>query len=130
MLRLGLAVSALLFGACSTHDHVTDASELVDSWTHTSDESLAAMHVHFGSTGTFSMVLSDGSPSNGTYLVQDPLVLLSPANPAGTVWCSPKAVFSDSDNTMTFSDYDPAADKCGKASGSSPSPLLGVYTHD
>ena len=117
---------------CTSHDHVTDASELVDSWTlvPAAENALSAKTVHFSADLSYSMTLSDGSPSTGTYTVQDPILLVSPMNPAGTVWCSPKVVFSDSDNTLTFSTFEPTA--CAKAPGGtgSQSPLTGVYKHN
>lgn len=113
---------------------MTDGSELVDTWIlHTGTDEQSAMSIDFKSTGKFDMIRFDGSEATGSYEVQDPLVLWYLDIPAGLTYCSPMAVFSDSDNTMTFSVWDPTA--CAAADGTAagtdiePSPVSGLYDH-
>ena len=118
-MRTSLAAGFLIasLAACSTHDHVTDGSELVDTWNLVagSGPDQAAMSVTFKADGKYQMVQFDGSPATGSYEVQDPLLIQYADNPVGTTYCTPKVVFSSSDNTLTFSAYDPTA--CMAAAG-------------
>ena len=126
MLRTSLIACLLAFAGCAGHDHVTKADEIVDTWLKdTSAPAASAQSIHFHLDSSFELVTSDGTPIAGMYEVKDPLLLLYPTNPAGTFWCIPKAV--DTQTTLVFSVFDPTP--CAKApmQPSTMAPLEGLY---
>ncbi len=114
--RMRVALSILVAvatGCAGKTDHATHSMELADSWVkESSNPNETAMSVKFGLDLTFKLVARDGSPFTGTFEVVDPIVLMTPTIPAGTLWCIPRANFSGSDlSTVTFTTFDPTI--CG-----------------
>ncbi len=125
MLRASL-IAGLLIAGCAGHDHVTKSDEIVDTWLKdASAPAMSAQSVHFHLDLSFELVTADGTPIAGMFEVKDPLLLLYPTNPAGTFWCVPKLVATQT--TLVFSEFDPTP--CAKAAmqPTTMAPLEGLY---
>ena len=119
-------------GCAGQTDHATHSAELADSWIkESSNTNETAMTVKFSTDLSFKLVARDGTMFAGTFEVVDPLVLMTPTIPAGTLWCIPRASFSGAGlSTVTFATFDPTI--CG-TTPSGPgimSPLEGAYDVD
>jgi hypothetical protein len=134
---IALLLAFLVVGvaACGGPEDITSSSQLLGRWDHSDGGTMPAEKVTFekdtttGMTSFIATVALTATRFTGATfeVTPDALVLVYPADPANTTWCSPGATLEDS--TLCFEDFGSVCDAIPGRPGVA-SPLSGCFTKE
>jgi hypothetical protein len=128
---IATAIFTLTVAACGGGpEDITTANQLLGGWTHSDGGTMPAESVTFEKDPiaglTFVASLDSATFANGTFevLAESGFVLLYPASPANTTWCSPGATIEE--GVICFEDFGAECDALVGRPGV-PSPMSGCF---
>jgi hypothetical protein len=123
---------ALAVAACGGPEDITSSSQMLGRWNHSDGGTMPALTATFEKDATAGFIatvkLTETRFTGATFEVTpDALVLVFPADPANTTWCSPGATIEES--TLCFEDFGTVCDEIPGRPGVA-SPLSGCFTKE